>query len=523
MQRRRSFRRVMQWDDQLADDFVEQLWQDPRGLLSQGEPLHVKLSCSVVRLNHSSGEYVYKCQDLNDLGIRIKKSLSKTTARRSMQNSTFLYNLGLPTPRPRACVESVVGPLKTRSYFLTDHVESTTLYRLMRHGNPSTECVQSIADQIADILERLDELKVAHKDLKAENVLVDPHGKVWLIDLESIVQYQRHSQRFRKRQGRDVRDLLHPRNWRSNPAAAEVVRQAICKKPFASKLIEQSDEARQFLGNERPAQNDGAQLFTVLIPSFNHAATIGECLESVRDIADEVLVVDLGSTDGTLDVIRNQGIGRVVDCAGVNLCEALETARQQAAHPWILQVHANERLNPELGRQVQHTLIFDPDKQAYTIGTTPCLQGTHLRYGGFERTNSIRLYGRNLGSYAEVSGVAELQLPAESVGAISSRLAVHTPENPATYISSRIAVSSEQAKTAFLQGERSTRLKLLWRTHLKFLGTYLRRSGWRDGWAGLHACLLASLDTYVYEQTLLALERSTPLVTPVREESRKAA
>lgn len=520
---RRSLQRAMLWDSQLPEELAEKLWQDPYAQLAEGEPLHVKLSCKVVQIRDRAGEYVYKCQDLNDLGTRAKNALSKTTARRSMQNSTYLYNLGVPTPRPRACIETTVGPLKTRSYFLTDHVESTTLYRLLRHGNPSTARMQTIGEQIADILQRLDELKVAHKDLKAENLLVDPQDKVWLIDLESIARYRKHCHRFRKRQGRDVRDLLHPRNWRSNPGAAEIVRQAILKKPFAAKLIVQSDEARQFLGEARPRKNSGSQLFSVLISSFNNESTIASCLESVRDFADEILVVDMGSSDGTLDIVRSQGIGRIIQSPTCNQCEALEFARQQAQHPWILQVRGNEHLNPELGRQVQHTLIFNPTKDGYIVGTTPCVQGTHLRYGGFQRSDSLRLFRHEVGSYCLIDGLPELQIPSECTGALRSRLAVQTSDNPATRIEERVALATTNAGRVFLQGQQSTPSRMLSRTVATFFKTYLLRSGWRDGWAGLHTCLLAALETYTHENTLIYLERSAGDEVPVPEESQQAA
>ena len=521
---RRSFYRLMRCDKDLPADLVEQVWRDPRALLARGERIHVKLSCTVVKLHHPSGSFVFKCQDLGDIGRRIRKSLSRTTTgRRSMVNSHFLYEAGISTPRPRAYIEGKIGPFRTRSYVLTDYVEGTTLYRLMRFGHPSRTVVHDIARQIADMLQKLDDLRVCHKDFKTENILVDPQGKVWLLDLERIGRFRRRSNRFRQRQTRDVRDLLHPRNWRANPGAAEIFRQAILQKPFATQLLQESEAAREILGRSLPAKNKASHLVTVLIPSLNHADTIQACLDSVRDIADEILVADGGSTDETLDLVRAHGGCRIIEKPCPNQCEFMQWARQQAQHSWILQVQGNERLNPELGRQVQDRLAREPREDGFRIFRTIYLCGLPLRHGGFQDDSSVRLYRKSCGDYIWRDDLPHLSLSPDRLGSLTSRLIVDECSSFEQYLDKKVHKASRSAEQAFQSGRSVSVSTVLLRSPWKFFQSYILRSGWRDGWAGFHACFLEALELYLSETMLWGMKRSANKDSPQQESPRIAA
>ena len=94
---------------------------------------------------------------------------------------------------------------------------------------------------------------------------------------------------------------------------------------------------------------------SVIIITFNEAANIEACLKSVS-FADEVIVLDSGSTDGTADIAR--GIGAVVHTMvdwpgfGPQKNRALDLAQ----YPWVLSLDADERVPPELAKQIQQTI-----------------------------------------------------------------------------------------------------------------------------------------------------------------------
>src|SRR6188474_578281 len=96
----------------------------------------------------------------------------------------------------------------------------------------------------------------------------------------------------------------------------------------------------------RPAAMD--RKLTVLIPCKNERTNIGPCLDSVAAIADELLVADSGSTDGTLEYLAARGDCRIIEREYVYSGDFKNWAIPQCTHDWVLIIDADERVSPEL-------------------------------------------------------------------------------------------------------------------------------------------------------------------------------
>jgi len=423
----RSFDRYLRWNADLPDDLVERIWRDPESLLANGVTLQEKLRSAVARVDPAVGPFVWKHYNWGNLRRTVKRSLSRSAARAAWIDGQFLHSVGVPTPRPRAYLERRFGPFRTCSYLLTDFIAGTTLYRLMRFERPTQEVVRHLAQQVAAIWQQLDDLRVCHRDFKTENLLVDPQGKLWLIDLDRMRRYRRQSQ-VRRVQVQDARDLLHPRNWRSDPGAAELFRQAILQTSAAADALSGPCGPAHPLRRPAPAANSPAQLVTVLIPCRNAAGTIAGCLESVRDMADEILVADAGSSDATVHVARGTGGCRILERSDVDAAEFENWAQQQARHPWILRVLPEERLHPELGRQVQDVLASEPAEDGFRVRRTDFLQRRPprsfflRRRGELPPAASIRLYRKDAAHYETRGGQAEVSIRSHKIGRLKAPL-----------------------------------------------------------------------------------------------------
>lgn len=503
---RRQFDRFMAWDGDLPADLVDRMWDDPHALLAAGAKLQDKLRSTITRIEHPAGHFTWKHHNWGTLPRTVKKSLSGSPAQKSWLDSEFLLAAGVPTPRVRAYLEKRVGPFRRTSYLLTDYVAGTSLYRLMRFEQPSADFIAHLADQVAVIWQRLDDAGVWHNDFKTENLLVDPEGKVWLIDLERMRRFSSRS-RLRKRQKKDVRDLLHPRNWRSNPAAAEAFRRAIAATPAGREALAGPDGATHPLQQPCPTKNRLGQLVTVLICCHNAADTILACLESVRDMADEILVADSGSTDDTLDVVREFGGCRIIRRNEPDEVAFAAWAQAHARHDWILRLRPDEQLNAELSRQVQDLLAAEPTQDGFVISRTVYFHGRRLLHSQFQNEPSIRLYRNRAGRFELRDGRVEVCIASDQVGSMKSRIVYEACHSTERCLSEIIRNATRAAESAHAAGRPSQLRSMLWRAPWTFLRTYVIESGWIDGSAGLRACFLSTLSVYLREAIHRELEQ----------------
>src|SRR3954454_18487741 len=106
---------------------------------------------------------------------------------------------------------------------------------------------------------------------------------------------------------------------------------------------------------------------TVLIPCKDESQHIAACIESVRPLADEILVADSGSTDGTLEIVREIGGCRIIEREYVNSADFKNWAIPQARHGWVMILDADERITPRLAKEINALLEGSPARDGYHI------------------------------------------------------------------------------------------------------------------------------------------------------------
>src|SRR5262245_17314050 len=92
---RRRFDRFIQYDADLPTDLVERLWQDPHAALADGRMLQDKPRCTVVRLDHELGAFVWKHHNWGTLRRTIKRALSESSAHKCWADAGCLFQAGV--------------------------------------------------------------------------------------------------------------------------------------------------------------------------------------------------------------------------------------------------------------------------------------------------------------------------------------------------------------------------------------------------------------------------------------------
>ncbi|WP_144780151.1 O-antigen ligase family protein [Marinobacter maritimus] len=123
----------------------------------------------------------------------------------------------------------------------------------------------------------------------------------------------------------------------------------------------------------------------------NEEDHIADCLKSARLVADEIIVLDSGSTDRTVEIAKQYAdILEVTDWPGFGVQK--QRALEKATSDWVLSLDADERITPELAREINHRLA-DPDADAYKLPWAVTIYGARLDFGRSGRA-PLRLFRR---------------------------------------------------------------------------------------------------------------------------------
>lgn len=119
---------------------------------------------------------------------------------------------------------------------------------------------------------------------------------------------------------------------------------------------------------------------SVIIPTYNEEEFLPNCLKSVQ-FADEILVLDSGSTDKTLDIAKKAG-AKVISYEWQGFKYAHELGAKEAQHEWILYVDADERVSKKLKEEIQRVLDISKH-EAYQMPRKNFIMGKFLQHGGW--------------------------------------------------------------------------------------------------------------------------------------------
>jgi glycosyltransferase involved in cell wall biosynthesis len=244
---------------------------------------------------------------------------------------------------------------------------------------------------------------------------------------------------------------------------------------------------------------------SVTIITLNEAAHLPALIESVS-WADEILVVDAGSTDDTVAIARRLAT-RVEVREWPGYAAQKNAAAALARHDWILSLDADERVGPELADSLQAWRAAVPQAAGYRMPRVSWYLGRWLRSTDWYPDYQLRLYDRRRGAW-QATRVHE-SVRVEGEPALLAGEILHYPYADVSDHLRRIdAYTSLAALDLRDRGRSAGALALLAHPPAAFLRNYLLRGGFRDGRAGLAVSLLNSLYVLLKYVKLLELERA---------------
>lgn len=243
------------------------------------------------------------------------------------------------------------------------------------------------------------------------------------------------------------------------------------------------------------------QTLSVVLATFNEEKNLGACIESFKDIADEIIIVDGSSTDKTVEIAKKYGARVRVTTNKPNFHINKQMAIDLATKDWILQMDADERLSEELAHEIKEVLEKDNKEfDGYWMPRKNWFLGHFLMKGGQYPDYTIRLYRKGKGRLPQKDVHEQAEVTGE-VGYLKSALLHYPYSSFRNYLKKwnfynnffANQIKDEQKEKNILQKIFYAFMYLLVRPAHWFLITYFRHKGFMDSWQGFVFCLFSAL------------------------------
>lgn len=245
-------------------------------------------------------------------------------------------------------------------------------------------------------------------------------------------------------------------------------------------------------------------LSAVLIAK-DEEARLAPCLESLS-FADEIVVVDSGSTDRTVEIAR-RFTDRVIDVPWKGFGPQKRAAVGLARNDLVLNVDCDERVTPELAREIAALQAAPELAAAYAIPRRTFLGGKEIRHCGWARDYPIRLFDRRRAAFTE-DLVHERVVAEGAVGRCEGTLLHHSFQGLADLVAKANRYTDLAARQMFERGRRAGAADLGLRPAFAFVRTYLLRRGFLDGVEGLEIAVADAFSVFAKYAKLRELERA---------------
>ena len=244
---------------------------------------------------------------------------------------------------------------------------------------------------------------------------------------------------------------------------------------------------------------------SIAIITKNEAENLSDCLRSVQ-FADQIVVVDSGSTDDTVKVASDFGCEVVVEkWRGFGLQK--QSAIDKCRNLWILVLDADERIPHETALVIEDIILNRPDTAAgYSFPRKNYFQGRWIKHLGWWPDRIVRLFRKDLGRMTEVS-VHESVKVNGSVEALNVPI-VHLTESRLSEILIKINhYSTLGSREAFDEGRKISVWSAAFRAFLTFFQNYFLKLGFLDGAQGFTLSITDSVNKYFKYAKLNELNR----------------
>lgn len=245
-------------------------------------------------------------------------------------------------------------------------------------------------------------------------------------------------------------------------------------------------------------------MLSIIIITKNEADQIQDCLETVQ-WADEIIVLDSGSTDDTVEICRKY-TDKVFETDWPGYGPQKNRALEKATGDWVFSIDADERISPKLRSEIEQALKSGK-YSGYEVPRASHYCGKRIRHSGWWPDYIVRLFKRDCGKFSNtlVHEIVEMQGP---VGRLRNPLIHYSFSNFEEVLDKVNRYSTYNAEMLFQAGKTAGLLAAVGRGLWAFLKTWVFRAGFLDGRHGFMLAVSNAEGTYYKYIKLILLRES---------------
>ena len=235
---------------------------------------------------------------------------------------------------------------------------------------------------------------------------------------------------------------------------------------------------------------------SAVIITLNEEENIARCLDSLRDVADEIIVVDSFSTDGTEEICRSKN-ARFIQHSFEGYIEQKHFAITQATHNYVLSLDADEYLSEELKQSILEAKKGPGAVDGYFMNRLNTFCGKWIYHCGWYPDRKLRLWDRRKGKWGGMNPHDKVVMQeGSSVRFLKGDLVHYTVSSIEQFRKQQEMFAAIAAREIFKQGKNSNQLISGFKAGIMFVRKYLFQLGFLDGYYGWIICSEAAKYTY---------------------------
>jgi glycosyltransferase involved in cell wall biosynthesis len=234
---------------------------------------------------------------------------------------------------------------------------------------------------------------------------------------------------------------------------------------------------------------------SVVIITFNEERNIARCLESVKDIADEIIVLDSYSTDRTEAICRDFGV-QFYQQIWHGYSDQKNMANELARYDFIFSIDADECLSPELTQSIIKIKSTGLEN-AYTVNRLNNYCGQWIYHTSWYPDTKLRLWNKKKGKWAGLIHENVSLTSSVPIQHLTGHLWHYSYYSISEHINQANKFSDLGAEQKFKAGHNASIIKIITAPFFKFIKEYFLKKGLLDGWNGFVISIISAHETFL--------------------------